>query len=113
MQLPQFADDWIAYWKIASDPAKNTRAFRKAVETGEHPLSYVLEQEARFLKQPEMAWQLILELVARADSDMLLSLIGAGPLETMLHRYPGQWTAKIEEQARKDGRFKQCHSYVW
>lgn len=53
--MHKFADDWIEYWKIASNPDKNSRAFRKAIETGEHPLAYVLEKEAEYLKHPDKA----------------------------------------------------------
>lgn len=111
--LSQIADDWIIYWRLASDPATNTRPFRKSVETGKDPLPCVLGQGENYLKQPEMAWEFILELVERADSDMLLCLIGAGPLETLLSRYPEPFIKKSEDQARKDARFKICLSHVW
>lgn len=113
-EFNKLVQDWIEYWSIFSDPSKNTRDFRKAVATGEHPLSYVTFKEAEYIKnEPEIAWSLVLELVANAQSEKILALIAAGPLEDLLNRYPEQYIKAIEEQARKNKTFKKCLSGVW
>lgn len=112
--INKFAEDWIEYWEIRNDPSRNTRTFRKAIETDEHPLSYVSFQEAETIKnQPEAAWRFILELVARAKSDLMLAMIAAGPLEDLINQYPDQFIQQIEEEARKDARFRKCLTGVW
>ena len=88
--------------------------FRKAISTGEHPLSDVLQKEAEYIrKQPDEAWKLILQLVSKAKSDLMLAQIAAGPLEDLLNQYPDKFILPIEEEARKDVRFRKCLTGVW
>jgi|LakMenEpi03Aug12_release.lakeMendotaPanAssembly.Ray.scaffolds.fasta_scaffold515828_2 hypothetical protein len=113
-EIKQLAIDWIDYQKIALDPKTCTREFRKAVEQGTHPLSYAIHEIEDYLySYPDAAWQLILELMILADTPLLLANIAAGPLETLLHKYPYQYIDRIEQQAKKDKKFKECLGYVW
>ena len=112
--IRKLAVDWIHYWQIASNPELNTRTFRKQIERGEHPLSYVLSQEAELMnKDPEGAWQLILELIPKAENEGILALIAAGPLEDLLNRYPDNFKERVDEMARKDALFRKCLAMVW
>lgn len=111
--IQKFVADWLEYYEIKNDPSRNTRAFRKAIETGEHPLADIPFTEHEYIRtEPETAWRIILELTERSN-DNLLGMIAAGPLEDLLNEHPDKFIQRIEEQARKSIRFRECLTGVW
>jgi len=64
-------------------------------------------------EQPELAWRVILALVERSRSDKDLAWIGAGPIETLLQHRGPTVVERMEQQARRDQRFKAAVSGVW
>jgi hypothetical protein len=54
---------------------------------------------------PEIAWPIILRLVAEAPDDETLGMIGAAPLENLLWFHGPTFVDRIEAQARADPRF--------
>ncbi|HET7228429.1 MAG TPA: hypothetical protein VFJ16_00365 [Longimicrobium sp.] len=64
------------------------------------------------MDEPELAWALLLHVVARAPDEQL-SAIGAGLLETLLSQHGTTYGARAVEQGRRDPRFRECLSAVW
>ena len=62
--IQKFIEDWLEYMEIRSDPTRNIRTFRKAIEQGDHPLAYIGYREAEYIQnEPETAWSIILKLI--------------------------------------------------
>jgi hypothetical protein len=64
-------------------------------------------------QEPEEAWAMILRLVALAPDDRTLANVAAGPLEDLLGLHPYAFVGLVEEEARRDARFRRCLSGVW
>lgn len=112
--IKKLAADWISYYEIVDNPQLNTRAFRAAIESGQHPLSYVYGAvHETIVDRPEEAWLLIGELILKAQSEEILAMIAAGPLEDLLAQYPYEFIERVEESARKDTKFRTCLADVW
>jgi hypothetical protein len=112
--IQKFIKAWMECMEIRTDPSRNTRTFRKAIEQGEHPLTYITFREAEYIKnEPETAWRIILELIKKSKSNIMLSMIAAGPLENLINGYPDKFIMLIEEQARKNVRFRKCLTGLW
>jgi hypothetical protein len=63
--------------------------------------------------KPEVAWEVILQLIHRAFSEKIIGLIAAGPLEELLAQHGEAFIKQVEEMARKDERFCFCLAGVW
>jgi len=61
---------------------------------------------------PEVAWVVIVRLVAQADDDALGS-VGAGPLEDLLSDHGEHFIDRVEAAARSDPRFRMILAAVW
>jgi hypothetical protein len=61
---------------------------------------------------PRRAWKVILALV-RLAPDHLLPVIGAGPLETLLVRYPRPFVRISASTARRNSRFRDALQHVY
>lgn len=62
---------------------------------------------------PEEGWSLILALIKEAPNNSILANVAAGPLEDLIVRHCEQFIDRIEEQARKDPKFRLCLTGVW
>jgi len=62
---------------------------------------------------PEQAWPIILELIKQAPTDYVLANVAAGPLEDLICWHREQFIDRIEIQARRDPKFRQCLAGVW
>jgi hypothetical protein len=62
---------------------------------------------------PVRAWALILQLIVAAPDDLALFRIAAGPLEVLLKSHGPVVIDRVEDQARKDPRFRFVLSGVW
>jgi uncharacterized protein DUF6869 len=63
-------------------------------------------------ERPEQAWRLIRDMVDIAP-DHLLSVIAAGPLESLLKRYGKKFVARMKKAAATDSQFQRCLRRVW
>jgi hypothetical protein len=62
---------------------------------------------------PEEAWRII-ELIRTLDgSDIILSNLGAGPLEDLLAKHGPAFIERIEEGARRDEQLRRVLGVVW
>ncbi|MCB1784580.1 MAG: hypothetical protein KDI13_11385 [Alphaproteobacteria bacterium] len=64
-------------------------------------------------ESPDDLWLIILKIHALTDDPQVLSLLSAGLLENLLSLFPSQSIDWVEEQARKDPRFKKLLRGVW
>jgi hypothetical protein len=62
---------------------------------------------------PEIAWQAILEIVARGLTDKQSGLLAAGPLEDLLSYHGTQFIDRIEDEARRNPKFNHLLGGVW
>ena len=64
-------------------------------------------------KDPELCWELILEIFRQTDLESVLGSLAAGPLEDLLARHGAQFIDRIEDRARADTKFKDVLWGVW
>jgi len=93
------AKDWINYHK---DNRKYTDCFR-ALEKLE---DYIYSNQ-------ESAFEIILLLINKADSDKISANIAAGPLEDFIRIRHKKHFDKIEMHARQNPKFRKCLTGVW
>jgi hypothetical protein len=62
---------------------------------------------------PEVAWPIILELVAQAPDEEALAFIGSGPVEDLVNKHGVQFEGPIVSQATTDSRFRLALRHVW
>jgi hypothetical protein len=62
---------------------------------------------------PEAAWSVIEKILRRDSSDLILSNLGAGPLEDLLVAHGARFIDRIEERAAKDEKFRKLLGMVW
>jgi hypothetical protein len=63
--------------------------------------------------QPDVAWSIILELVAQSRDDNALSNVAAGPLEDLLALHGEAVIASIESEASRNRDLRRCLQLVW
>ena len=71
------------------------------------------ELQSHVWHEPERAWPIIQEIIARIVDDDILAYVAAGPLEGLLVRHPHAFIDRIEALAKKDGHFRRAVSGVW
>jgi len=57
---------------------------------------------------PELAWELVLELIDRAPSDNSLSFFAAGPLEDLLSKDGPDYIERVESRAQTSATFRRA-----
>jgi hypothetical protein len=57
---------------------------------------------------PELAWELIVELIERAPSDKSLGFFAAGPLEQLLSDHGPTFIERVEERAASSAKFQRA-----
>jgi hypothetical protein len=62
---------------------------------------------------PEAAWELVKELVARAPDDAALAFVAAGPLEDLICKHPDAVIDRVERRAAENARFRKALRAVW
>ncbi len=91
-------------------------AHAKAVRHGvnDDPHYWAVEAIDELIRRdPDEAWTLLLELIARAEDDRMLASIAAGPLENLIVRHGWHLIEKIEAEAETGRRFRRALSGVW
>lgn len=64
-------------------------------------------------EDPELAWELILEVLASDKSDVTIGNLAAGPVEDLLVKYGERFINRIESQAEHDPTFNELLGGVW
>jgi len=62
---------------------------------------------------PESAWRVIEEILQKDSSDVILSNLGAGPLEELLVAHSKRFIDRIESRAGQDAKFRKLLGAVW
>ena len=62
---------------------------------------------------PEIAWEVVKELVARAPDDSILAFVAAGPLENLICAHPDTVIDRVERRAAENARFRKALRAVW
>lgn len=63
--------------------------------------------------QPNSAWHVIQEIIARDQSDKILADVGAGPFEDLLVHHGASFIGQVESCARSNPAFKRMLGVVW
>jgi hypothetical protein len=63
--------------------------------------------------EPDSAWHVIQEIIARDQSDQILANIGAGPFEDLLVYHGARFMDQVESCARSSPAFKRMLGVVW
>ncbi len=95
-------DTWIAHHK-EGDPNKVNESTFWAWEE--------LDDISRH--DPDLCWELILEILRTDQSDRVVGNLAAGPLEDLLVRHGPKMIDRVESQARKDLQFRNLLGGVW
>lgn len=64
-------------------------------------------------KQPELCWELMLQILDTPHHESVETALAAGPLEDLLARHGAQFIERVEERARSDAKFKDVLGGVW
>ena len=62
---------------------------------------------------PELAWQLIAEMIERSPSDASLGFLAASPLEDLLSEHGQAFIARVEQRAAQSSKFRRALGMVW
>lgn len=62
---------------------------------------------------PENGWETVMELVEHAADDAMFNLVGAGPLEDLIHEWPEELITQVDSAARRNPKFRRCLESVW
>lgn len=82
--------------------------------SGDDPLFATWERIDSLVREnPDEGWRVCLALVAAAPDDFVLANVAAGPLEDLINEFPDQLIDRIEEEARRDPKFRRCLTGVW
>jgi hypothetical protein len=93
-------------------PIDRDRVVREYIEYGEtdHPeWGWASARMYNILDgAPELAWELILDMIDRAPSDNSLGFVAASPLEDLLSKDGATFIARVEHRARQDEKFRRA-----
>ena len=64
-------------------------------------------------EQPELAWGIILDILAADSSPRILGNLAAGPFEDLLTKYGERFIDKVEEEAQRNPMFRELLNVVW
>mgnify|MGYP000005765578 CR=1 FL=1 len=62
---------------------------------------------------PEICWQVILLIISKTTDENVLGILGAGPLEDLIHSHGPAFVDRIEDEAKNNERFKSVLGNVW
>ena len=97
-------DTWITRYKVEGESNKS----------GEDSTFWAYEELDDICRNdPDLCWELILEILRIDQSDRVVGNLAAGPLEDLLVRHGAKMIDRVESQARKDRRFKNLLGGVW
>ena len=64
-------------------------------------------------EKPEDAWLIILEILSRDNSETIVEILSAGPLEDLLATHGDGFIDRVEGEARKNPQFASLLGGVW
>lgn len=64
-------------------------------------------------KSPDRAWEVILSILGATTDEYTLDCLAAGQLEDLIHQHGEAFIERIEEQAKRDQRFRDLLWGVW
>ena len=64
-------------------------------------------------EEPERAWLRIRRLVDKAETEVALQCVAAGPLEDLLCDHGPQFIVRVESAAQEQQQFKRALAIVW
>jgi hypothetical protein len=80
----------------------------------DHPLWWAIEKffdiEA---DQPEIVWAAILSIIDKTSNDRVIGNLAAGPLEELIGNHGPAWIDRIENEARRNPKFRHLLGGVW
>jgi hypothetical protein len=62
---------------------------------------------------PEIAWSAILQIFQRELTEEQMSLLAAGPVETLLSHHGPAFIERVEREAQQSSRFRYLLAGVW
>jgi len=96
------AVEWIAFWK--SPEGSNERDL----------LSWTVDKEWELIREsPTDGWKLILSILNLDNSNEILEVLSAGPLEDLLSYHGDAMIDVVESEARSNPRFAGLLGGVW
>jgi hypothetical protein len=91
-------------------PIDRERIVREYIEYGETDAPVWGWASARMYNilegAPELAWELIVDMIDRAPSDKSLGFVAASPLEDLLSKDGPAFVERVEHRARQDEKFR-------
>jgi hypothetical protein len=63
--------------------------------------------------EPELCWQLILEILETPHHESVGTALAAGPLEDLIAKHGATFIERIESRAKTDPKFKDLLGGVW
>jgi hypothetical protein len=100
-QLSQIAEAWIELYYLPEDAPEREDKFWSYER-----LSELIQED------PEAAWSVI-QIIRREGSDLILSNLGAGPLEDLLVAHGDQFIDRVETLAEQDAQFRKLLGATW
>lgn len=80
----------------------------------DHPLWWAVRRFFDVMPDcPDACWAAILVILDRTSNAKVLEILGAGPLEMLIHQHGPRFIERIEFEAREDPSFKSLLCYVW
>src|SRR6266513_392346 len=90
-------------------------AYRESREVrGDDPRFAAIEELDRLAHdEPELAWDLFLQILERDHSNHVMEMLSAGPLEDLIQYHGPAFIERIEARAKEDARFRDLLGGVW
>jgi hypothetical protein len=113
---PENLDAFIAQYFEDSQAQRNgSRTQRLALQkrAGHRPSDWFTDALVIHPEFAEIAWPIVLKLVALAPDPEALSDVAAGPLEDLVQNHARQFSDRLLERARSDSRFRDALRSVW
>ncbi len=93
-------------YNLASDPDADP-------DDDDPTLWAVAELDELISDEPEIAWSLILDILKKDSTDLILGRLSIGPLEDLLIRHGEDFIDRVEEEARKNSKFRYMMKGLW
>ena len=71
------------------------------------------EMDSLCSSQPELCWELILEILEIPHHESVETALAAGPLEDLIARHGDKFIERIEARASSDAKFRDLLGGVW
>lgn len=101
-EINKLADGWIAYWNAPEDSQER------------ESLQWVWDSEYELMQgNPDLIWQLILEILRRDSSSKIQEVLAAGTLEDLLAKHGNNVIERVEAEAKSNPTFAKLLGGVW